>query len=217
MNTKRTIFWACFLIIMALIVWGLIVAMNKTPGEIKLSAPAPVTVTDHIRGASTSPVTVIEYGDFQCPACAIWYSTVERLASSTSTPIQFIFRHFPLYPLPHKNAFIASQAAEAAGRQGKFWDMYSLLYENQTAWENSTTATAIFERYATRIGIDLAQYKKDFDSPEIKAHIQADKDEGTAIGVGSTPTFFVNGKAIQPKNYEDFKSTIEAAARESAK
>ena len=161
-------------------------------------------------------MTVIEYGDFECPACATWYSVVERLSSSTSTPIRFIFRHFPLYPLPHKNAFLASQAAEAAGRQGAFWDMYSLLYENQVAWEKSATATAIFEGYAERIGINVAAYKKDFESSEIKARIQADKDEGTAIGVGSTPTFFVNGKAIRPKNHEDFKTIIEAAARDSS-
>ena len=218
MHTKRIIFWASFIIILALIIWGLVVAMNKpvSTGP-KLGTPADVTSSDHIRGAENAKVTIIEYSDFQCPACAAYYPLVERLINESSTTIRFVYRHFPLFPLPHKNAMIASQAAEAAGMQGKFWEMYRLLFENQTSWENSNTAEAVFEGYAERIGLNLPAYKKDVDSPEIKARVERDRAEGQSLGINGTPTFFVNGKAIiNPNGYEPFKALIESAAQAAA-
>jgi protein-disulfide isomerase len=218
MNTKRIIFWASFIIILALIIWGLVVAMNKPVNTApKLGTPADVTSTDHIRGSASSTVTVIEYSDFQCPACAAFYPLVEKLVNEASTTVRFVYRHFPLYPLPHKNSFIAAQASEAASMQGKFWDMYSLLFENQTAWENSNTAASIFESYAERIGLNMSVYKKDVDSTAVKARVQRDRDEGDALGVAGTPTFFINGKAVtNPNGYEAFKTLIDTAASDTA-
>lgn len=218
MNTKRIIFWASFIIVIALIVWGLVVAMNKpinsTP---KLGTPSEVTTNDNVIGSADAKVTIIEFSDFQCPACAAYYPLVERLVNEASTTVRFVYRHFPLFPLPHKNAFISSQASEAAALQGKFWDMYKLLFENQTAWENSNTAKTIFEGYAERIGLNLEVYKKDFDSTEVKARVQKDRDEGDALGVAGTPTFFINGKAItNPNGYEEFKAIIETAVRSAS-
>ncbi len=218
MNTKRIIFWASFIIILGLIVWGLAVAMNKpvSTGP-KLGTPSDVTSSDHVRGPANAPVTVIEYSDFQCPACAAYYPLIEKLANDASTTVRLVYRHFPLFPLPHKNALIAAQASEAASMQGKFWDMYQLLFENQTAWENSNTAATIFEGYAERIGLNMSVYKKDIDSVEVKARIQRDRDEGDALGINSTPAFFINGKAIiNPNGYEAFKALIDTAARGTA-
>jgi protein-disulfide isomerase len=218
MNTNRIIFWASFIIIIALIIWGLVVAMNKPINTGKnLGTPSEVTTNDNVKGSADAKVTIIEYSDFQCPACAAYYSLVNRLIDEASTTVRFVYRHFPLFPLPHKNAFIASQASEAAAMQGKFWDMYQLLFENQTAWENSNTAKAIFEGYAERIGLNIDVYKKDFDSTEVKARIQRDKDEGDELGVAGTPTFFINGKAItNPNGYEEFKKIIDAATLEAS-
>lgn len=218
MNTKRIIFWASFIIILGLIIWGLIVAMNKPPVTApELGTPAPVTADDHVRGKEDATVTIIEYSDFQCPACAAYYPLIEKLIAEASTTARFVYRHFPLYPLPHKNAFIASQAGEAAALQGKFWEMYTLLFENQIEWENSTKAAGIFEGYASRIGLNVEAYKKDFESDSVKTRIEKDKNEGESIHINSTPTFFVNGKSItNPQGYEEFKTIIEAAASSTA-
>ncbi|MEK7609846.1 MAG: thioredoxin domain-containing protein [Patescibacteria group bacterium] len=219
MNTKHIIFWIFFLLILALIVWGLAVAMNKAPKVGPgIGTPSEATSTDHILGPANVPVTIIEYSDFQCPACALYYPIIERLTKEASTTVRFVYRHFPLFPLPHKNSIFAAQASEAASKQGKFWDMYKLLFENQTVWQDSNTASAIFEGYAESLNLDMTAYKKDFGSAEIKARIQRDRDEGDTLGVNSTPTFFVNGKVIvNPQGYEQFKALIDATASGGAK
>ncbi|MES2216435.1 MAG: thioredoxin domain-containing protein [Patescibacteria group bacterium] len=216
MNTKRIIFWICFIIVLILIVWGLIVAMNKPATTVgALSTPPEVTAADHVLGTSTAPITVIEYSDFQCPACGIFYPTVEKFIKEASSTVRFVYRH---YPLPqHANAPLAAQAAEAAGKQGKFWDMYHLLFENQKDWSElpDISARQIFAGYASKIGLNTAQYTTDLDGAEGKLKIRTDYQDGAAIGVNSTPTFFANGKAVnisQP-NYEIFKAAIEAAAQ----
>ena len=216
MNTKRIIFWTGFIVVIALIVWGLIVAMNKPPrDQRRLGAPADVSETDHVRGSLDAKVTLIEYSDFQCPACAAYYPVVEHLIAS-STNLRVVYRHFPLYPLPHPNAMIAAQAAEAAGKQGKFWEMYHLIFPGQTSWADLSRDKAIevFKGYATTIGLNMTQYSTDFDSTEVKAKIEADRAEGDKLGINSTPTFFVNGKAVvNPQGYEPFKKIIDEATR----
>lgn len=214
MNLKRLIFWISFVIIIGLIVWGLVVAMNKTPDTTpRLGEPSPVTSADHIKGPADAPVTIIEYSDFQCPACATYYTLVERLMNESTTTVRFVYRHFPLFPIPHKNAVIAAEASEAAALQGKFWEMYSLIFENQRLWETSDTASTIFEGYAERIGLNLDAYKKDIVSDAVKARVERDRREGDALGINSTPTFFINGKAIiNPNSYESFKKLIDEAA-----
>ena len=214
MNVKRIVFWASFVIILALIVWGLVVAMNKAPSDgVTFGSPAPVTTADHVRGPDTAVVTLIEYSDFQCPACAIYYSVLEKLSQEASTTLRLVYRHFPLYPLPHKNAYLASQASEAAALQGKFWEMYALIFENQKAWENLADPKSVFEGYAERIGLNGAAFTRDLESGAVKDRVRADHDEAISLGINATPTFFVNGKAIvNPQSYESFKKIIDDAA-----
>lgn len=214
---KRIIFWLCFIVVLGLIVWGLVVAMNKpvTPSK-TLSTPADVTSIDNIIGPENAKVTLIEYSDFQCPACAMYFPVVEKLFAESSTSMRLVYRHFPLPQ--HANAMIASQASEAAALQGKFWPMYRLIFDNQTEWENSTKAREIFTQYAERIGLNMTSFKKDIDSDIVKNKIQASRDEGIKIGINGTPTFFVNGKAISnPQGYEQFKTIIEEAIKNSTK
>ncbi len=215
MNIKRILFWAIFIIILVLIIWGLIVAMNKNPadGGSAKGTPMPIVATEHVRGPENAPVTIIEYADYQCPACAAYYPTVERLVSEASTTVRFVARHFPL--AQHRNAVGAAQAAEAAGKQGKYWDMAGLLYDNQTAWEKLTVAQAtdVFKGYAERLKLDMVAYDADVKSPDIKAKIEADRADGIKIGVNSTPSFFINGKSIiNPAGYEAFKKLVDEAA-----
>ena len=217
MNTKRIVFWAVFISILVLIIWGMVVALNKpTAGSVSgLLAPSPVTASDNVRGPADAPVTLIEYSDFQCPACKAYYPIIEKLVAS-STNLRLVYRHFPLYPMPHPNALIAAQAAQTAGLQGKFWDMYRVLFEKQSEWENlsKTDVRARFETYATTIGLDISKYRADLDSTQVTDKISADKKDGMAIGINGTPTFFVNGKAISnPQSYDAFKAIIDQAAR----
>jgi protein-disulfide isomerase len=191
--------------------------MNKpaSNGLPNIGSPAPVTATDHVEGPADAPVTLIEYGDFQCPACAEYATSVERLFAEEATgTLRIVFRHFPLPQ--HANAMISAQASEAASGQGKFWDMYKLIYAGQADWENQSDADArkTFDGYAVELGLNQAQFDQDIDNSVAKQFIQNEQAEGQALGINYTPTFFVNGKIIQnPQGYEAFKAIIDSAAR----
>ena len=213
---KRIIFWIIFLLVLALIIWGLFVAMSKSPatGLPNVGAPAPVTAADHVEGPANAPVTLIEYGDFECPACAGYAPVVEQLFSSSSSTLRVVFRHFPLPQ--HLNAPIAAQASEAAAGQGKFWDMYKLLYAGQNSWANLSVSDAakIFDEYASQLGLNIQKFDVDMMSTTTQAFIQSELAEGQQLGIDYTPTFFVNGKIIQnPQSYDAFKAIIDAASQ----
>jgi len=214
MNTKRYIFWSSFIIILILIIWGLVVAMNKPSSQNgqSLGSPAPVTASDHIVGPADAPVTLIEYSDFQCPACEAYHPLIEQVLASSTVPIRFVYRQFPLSQ--HLNATPAALASEAASAQGKFWEMYHLLFDNHTDWTELSDPTPVFLGYASKIGLNVNQFKTDLSSSTLKAKVIASSNEGFGIGIDATPTFFVNGKAIiNPQGYDEFKSIIEKAAK----
>ena len=212
MNTKRIAIWTVFVIVLALIVWGVIASMNKSASGPKVGTPEPIVSTDHIKGPADAPVTLLEYSDFQCPACEAYYSVVEHVLASSTVPIRFVYRHFPLPQ--HSNARPSAQAAEAAGLQGKFWEMYSLLFANHTEWTELTDPSSVFAGYAQRIGLNLSKFKADVDSTVVKGIVEGSFVASQKLGLNQTPTFFLNGKMIQnPQSYEQFKADIEAAAR----
>ena len=214
---KRIIFWLVFVVVLALIIWGLIIAINKpsTNGLPDLGAPAPVTAADHVEGPANAPVTLIEYGDFQCPACAEYSGEIEQLAVDASTTLRIVFRHFPL--AQHQNSMIAAQAADSASDQGKFWQMYKLIYDGQTNWENQSYADArkTYDGYAMQLGLNMAKFDQDVDSPAAKQFILGEQSEGQQLGIDYTPTFFINGKVINnPNSYDEFKADITKAAQQ---
>jgi len=216
MNTKRIIFWIGFVAVMGLIIWGLVVAMDRQSASSgTYGTPAIVTAADHVYGPDNAKVTLIEYGDFQCPACSAYAPLVERLMTEEATgTLRVVFRH---YPLPqHKNAVLAAEAAEAASAQGKFWEMYRVIYANQATWENDSTeaARAEFEGYAAQLGLDKQKFVADMDSPATAKIIESQKAEAISLALDYTPTFFVNGKVIpNPQGYEPFKAIIDQAAK----
>jgi protein-disulfide isomerase len=217
MNTKRIFFWASFVIVLVLIVWGLIVAMNRSanPNGTKLGSPAPISAIDHVLGSSDMPVTLIEYSDFQCPACRTYYYLVKRLMSEASTTVRLVYRHFPLPQ--HANAILAAQASEAAGVQGKFWEMFALIFEKHDEWAELADPRLVFYGYADEIGLDQDKFKLDIDSATVKTVIANMQDEGRKLGINQTPTFFVNGKVIDnPSTYDEFKTLIQTATEGSA-
>ncbi len=216
MDIKRILFWVSFFIVLGLIVWGLVVAMNKPGTDGTSGTPAEVTSSDNVRGPENAPVTLIEYSDYQCPACRSYYPIIEQLLAESSTTVRFVYRHFPLGQ--HKNATLAAAAAEAAGKQDAYWAMGTTLFENQDSWASlpAIQAREIFVGYADRLGLDKEIFASDMDLSEIKDKIRSQTQEGISIGVNSTPSFFLNGKRINnPQSYEAFKKVIDDAVATS--
>lgn len=153
--------------------------------------------SNYVLGAGTDGVTLVEFGDFQCPACGSYYSVLKQVKEKYGDRIKFQFRHFPLVQI-HQNAMVAHRAAEAAGRQDKFWEMHDLLYERQQAWQDSSNPTTIMEDYASELGLNIDKFKTDFASASVNDTIQADIKAGQALGASSTPTFVLNGNKLEP-------------------
>lgn len=155
--------------------------------------------TNHIVGKGTTGVTLVEFGDFQCPGCASFYPILKQVKDLYKDEITFQFVHFPLSQI-HQNAQAAHRAAESASNQGKFWEMHDLLYENQNSWNTSTNVLPIFESYATQLSLDVAKFKTDYASATTNSIIQADIVKGQGKKVTGTPTFFLNDKLIEDNN-----------------
>lgn len=167
---------------------------------------------EYIKGPSTAKVTLVEFGDFQCPACGQYYPIVEEVMKAHPDNLRVVFKHFPLTQI-HYRAQIASQAAAAAGMQGKFWEMYDLLFKNQNSWVTKSGNTE-FENYATQIGLDLSRFRTDISSQAAKDRVARDLKQGIDLGINGTPTFFLNGKHIDnPRSVEEFNKLIEEATK----
>ena len=164
-----------------------IIAANEQNGQIG----------DHVFGNADSKVIFIEYGDFQCPSCGGAHPQVKEVTEAYKDKVAFIFRNFPLTTI-HPNARVASAAAEAAGLQGKYWEMHNLLYESQESWKDltGTTRNEAFVSYAASLGLDKDQFTKDLASNNVNRHISFDQALGKKIGVNATPTFYLNGKQL---------------------
>ena len=169
-----------------------------------------VTDLDHVQGPDDARVTVIEYADFQCPTCAAFAPVMERLVDEYPDDLRLVVRHFPLKSI-HPNATLAAEAAEAASLQDKFWEMHDILFERQSEWRDLGNPRDTFEGYAQEIGLDVERFKTDINSKAVKDRVDADYDSATGIGLSGTPSFFVNGEALEdtPQGYEAFKALIE--------
>lgn len=166
----------------------------------------------HMTGPKNAKVTVVEFGDFQCPACGVAYAVVKQIEKGYEGKVNFAFREYPL--MSHKYGYLAALSAEAAAGQGKFWEIYDKLYSTQKDWSDSKDALTIFTTYAKQIGIDADKFKADVESKKYDAKIQADLKDGNQIGIAATPTFIINGKVYAGYiPYDDFKSKIESELR----
>lgn len=162
---------------------------------------------DWVRGTTTAPVILVEYSDFQCPACGAYYPMVKSLKQEFGDDVAFVYRHFPLMQT-HPFAEPAARAAEAAGAQSKFWEMHDLLFENQSTWSRASNPIQQFSQYAETLGLDLAQFAEDFESDAAAEKVQNDLRRGVQLGVNSTPTFFLNGKKLQPRSLSDVRDAV---------
>ncbi len=165
--------------------------------------------SDWKRGNPDAKLVLVEYSDFQCPACAVYFPVVEQLLKDYPDKVLFAYRHFPLTQI-HKNANLAAYAAEASGKQGKFWEMYEKVFQSQKLWSDAGNAKQIFLGYAKDMFLDETEFLQDLESNVVKEKVFKDYQTGLQYQVGGTPSFFLNGKRIKnPAGYEAFKKIIE--------
>src|ERR1700730_7957963 len=148
----------------------------------------------HVLGNPDAPVTLEEFGDFQCPPCGILSGPINQLEQDYHPRLRVIFRHFPL--TMHRHAREAALASEAAGQQGRFWQMHDVLYREHAAWSKAADVRPLFDTYAGTLGLNIDRFNKDMESDEVKRRVDADQQQGTALGVTITPTLFVNDRAL---------------------
>jgi len=166
----------------------------------------PVSVHDHAEGPADAPLTLVEYGDYQCPYCGAAYPVVKRLQKTLGKKLRFVFRNFPLTRM-HPYALIAAQAAEAAALQGKFWEMHDLLFEQQTL-----LGPDIIPVLAKKIGLNVEQFGSDIKQDVVERRIKEDRQSGIRSGVNGTPTFFINGKRHDGSpDYNSLLAALESA------
>jgi protein-disulfide isomerase len=168
----------------------------------------------HVLGTKGAKITLVEFGDFQCPACAATHPIVSQLLTEYKGKVTFVFRNYPL--AIHQNAKISAEAAEAAGAQGKFFEMYDALYQNQQEWAESKNPLEYFQKYAQAIGLDVDKFTEEVKANKYKNKIEKDVADGNALGVSATPSFFINGEKITGGlPYDEFKAKFDAILKGS--
>jgi len=168
------------------------------------------------QGSPNAPVHLVVYSDFQCPLCANHHGYMKELMGEFSNDIRFTFRHFPLRM--HSNAELAAMATEAAGMQGKFWEMQDLIFRRQSKWSGRgrKAAEQVFVDYAGELDLNVRRYDHDMSTPDILLKIEDDYTNGKNSGVLGTPTYFLNGRKVlkTPRTYEDLRSLVLKAKRQ---
>lgn len=219
-KNKLIALWIIIFLFVAAGIGGIILLVSKSTFSGGVSQPALLTLADNdwILGkkenddivSEGAEATLIEYSDFQCPACAFFSPILEKLSKDLDGKIKIAYRHFPLPQ--HKNAKIAAYAAEAAGAQGKFFEISAKIFENQKDWSDisENDAKNLFKKMALELGLNIEQFEKDREGEEIKDSVKKDLNDGRTLGINSTPTFYLNGKKMQNlTSYDAFKKAVE--------
>lgn len=150
-----------------------------------------VNNADHIFGSLTAAIELVEYGDYECPHCGRAYPIVKEIKRRLGKDLKFVFRNFPLSKI-HPNAFTAAVSTEAAGLQGKFWEMHDIIFENQRALDIASILS-----YADKLGLDMERFRNDLGQEALAEKVEHDFESGLRSGVNATPTFFINGRKYE--------------------
>jgi protein-disulfide isomerase len=191
--------------------------------------PIPLTISEekgaekekpqsiHVRGPAQAPVTLEEFGDFQCPPCGMISEPLLQIEKDYGPKIRVIFRNFP-FP-NHQHALEAAYTAEAAGLQGRYWEMHDLLYKEQSNWSNAPDVKQLFVSYAKMLGLEMDRFETDVAGPTVKARVTADQERGRSLGVNATPSIFINNQGVPPKslNPTALRAAIDEALKEKEK
>jgi protein-disulfide isomerase len=172
--------------------------------------------SNNVEGQGSSGVTLVEYGDYECPICGEYYQPLKQAVADNSSQIYFQFKNLPLTSI-HPNAFAGARAAQAAGMQGKYWEMHDKLYDNQNDWASSSNPQTIFAQYAKDIGLNVTQFNTDYASSKVNTTINADLAAFGKTGLPqATPTFFLNGTFLDNSKLVDPQSGTPSAAKISS-
>lgn len=205
------------IVLIALFCGVFVVSKKKADAPTNNSTANSAKVSSHTLGDNTKKVTLVEYGDFQCPACTAYHPIIKQVVDKYKADISFQFVNYPLVQI-HPNAMAAHRAAEAAAQQNKYWEMHDLLYEQHDSWANASGASAIFEGYASQLGLNVSKFKSDASSSNTNDIIQADLKKGQGLGVSATPTFYLNGKKLDepPRDVDGFSKLLDDAIKAAA-
>lgn len=217
MNLKTVAVWTA---IVAAILGGtylLVRAERQTTGDRTAAVQRDLLTLrpgDHVRGQTQDPaVVIVEYSDFQCPACNVSRKVTDGIEHTAEGKVAFVYRHFPLVGI-HPNARAAAYAAEAAALQGKFWEMHDMLFAQQGEWSATKDPSGMFATYAAAIGLDVARWSADYASDTVRERVAVDANDADTLRLQGTPTVFVNGLETDlPRTAEAFAAQVAAAVR----
>src|SRR5687767_1962288 len=182
----------------------------QSPNAVSINNPAPTSPTPvakvtnsadpgaqppHAIGPENAPAVLEEFGDFECPPCGLLHPVLKTMEKEFGPRLRVVFREFPLVPT-HPHALAAARSAEAAGLQGKFWEMHDLLFENQRTWHDQFDARPTFEGYAQKLGLDMERFRRDVNGQVVEQRIFLDGKRAHGLGVKGTPTVFLNGREV---------------------
>ncbi len=216
---KRVLIWGGFIALLIIIILMMVqmvsmdsgiqeenVASENLQTEIPdILQPKP---DDRKKGNSNASVVIVKYSDFQCPACRFYASFDDHLSTEMGEDVLFVYRHFPLRSFPYTR--LAAQYAEAAGEQGKFWEMHDLIYINQQYWSQGG-AEDVFRQFAEMLELDMDQLREDLTLPELNERIQSDYQSGVDLGVNAVPTLFINGRQVRnPNSLDAYRDLIRS-------
>lgn len=220
--TKKS--WIIFAVACVVIIGGLVYFSRQDKADVETVDASSIVeasdqngnIGDRVLGAKDAKVVIFEYGDYQCPGCAAAAPALKKVADDYSDKVALVFRNFPIVSA-HPNALAAASAAEAAGHQGKFWEMHEKLYINQTAWQNLSGAnrTEYFMNAAKDLDLDAERLRTDIEDPNIRKKINFDTALAKKQGVAGTPTIFVNGDRVSDWRVKDGKVRKDGSERES--
>jgi len=210
-SQKQIIYGIISIIVVFGLLFGVYQLVNKEPIYSEINQ---ISSTDHLKWSNEKKNILVEYSDFQCPACKSFHELLKSFESSKSAEfaitkkITLIFRQFPLYQI-HSNAYEPAYAAEAAGKQNKFYEMADLLYAKQDEWAKESDLQGYFLKLAEKLNLNLEEFKKDIKSEEIKKKVTQDLASGESAGINATPTFFLNGKKLTIESIDNFVAILK--------
>ena len=197
---------------------GTLLSQTMQPHRLTISTDAAVssrspTESVHVRGNPNAPVTLEEFGDFECPSCKNLATFLDDLIKEYHPRVRLIFRNFPL--AMHQHARDAALAAEAAGLQGRYWEMHDTLYREQPVWSSSNDARTLFISYAETLGLDLQRFKRDMESEKVRARIESDQARAKSLGVQTAPSLFVDKREMgaNDRNPEGVRRLVDEAVK----